>query len=1720
MDDSLESNKSRHSKSLFILLALVGIISTAGLIKDLSSQGFRPFGFIEGIVAQIAPDAPGSAVSQINTPLLRKVFDSTDRCRPAGSNPLMTGKGGVNLAVLDAGSGNIINNFSHGINDLGEQMNMGYQLAMFTTPESAPEAAQFIIDTSKNGMIPVIRMCYPGGCEFKIEFDKYPLRNTDNVSEMNDGVTQSNFASRDIVNFYQGIITELDRRIGGTKVFEQDISNLQGYEFIALVGPNEPGTAGEMEAFGITNYNDLVRVVNEAGYYLQKERVVNGGIMYLAPGAFNLSNTQGDDLKEFFGPLDRSKGGLNVATQNGTVLRTDFFDYVLGNAYNQDANPADPEVNLASEYVNVGNGATAFNLNYVSEKYDLPIILTEFGTFIENDTTLIKQAFTELCQNDNVQGILFFRNVGELAALSPEPRPLQLTTDVIRDMTLGCTRKVQFPNCNFDTQLYTTERTLSATVPLSASTADSFCSVSDPDYATKVAVTGGSGYRIVCGPADGGKVHCSAGGINTVQIGLPINSFGSNSSFGTRTRPFPSYNLEAFASQTYDNYEALNQFAGLVKIGSVDYPMPWLGSAIQNSSETILYNTRYETEYVTPKLSPGIETYSTLADIEADKSKGVARSIPYYTSAISSNGFIPDERTIVAKDEFGNDEINIDKALISDVQILRDYNPETFNSSAKFPAYPISCGAEGRYVVNNDDYIYGPEIQVGSRQVWEGSGGKMCAAVARRNFEGGQKIETLDPINCEVLTDQFYISPTSGTAYSCSNAMLIFDSACGLSDDAINSGFCNIDENVADACLTFVPPDTGFRGVRVYAYSDTLQDVDANIEIPGIYDSLFRLKDLMNKEFKDMDLKVVMGEGYGWEVDVVITARDGQDIANQVNYKYLPNAAEGDVSNFSGEAIKMSTPNYVVPQFLPAKEISQKVNKSYIKDLEYINQINEIRSVYLTGSQPQNLSAYFSDTTNPFYDPNDSSKPNYNRQNILINDTTSQLMSYPLFTCDQVNICKQYSQSDLVAQGFELELAEKLCPLPGSTKLNPGIQISCITDIIDSRQNDKLDTELCRRGYNIDTNCKLQCIPAGGDTDTPDLSEFPVGESTIQSLFDVQPSLISMTSSIESHMGLPQGMLIALMEREITGAVKTLEGEAYKKLYERKGNNPVWGPAQFHDISWYGDEYRPISPSGLAGTGYGELDGRGFSLMGGNTQSCLNHMGYEYNDPKYMEPGKSDVLERSYLGFALCAAAAKLKNDSQTDANNSSNWSQDDVFKAAKAYLGDCSQFDRPYCRIYVETICNTYAAENPVLCAGVPPRPKPTGEICIPIFGDEDELDCLFDDITLRSPLKDSGPLVVTRKWGTLLHSGMDLAAHIGDDVVASAAGKVVAINREAQQPSNGLPQIPGSPGYAEGAGNFVKIFHSQFKSDSTVWTSYQHLSVVSENLKVGDYVVAGQVIGKVGTTGRTTGPHLHLELRHTDCYDGYGESGFTLGQCSADPQKYMFVGTTAPQCVGGAAGIMEGDFACPVTNPEYISQNSQGCNERGQCGASHSKNNAYNQHQQLPTDIRATGQEVIAPIDGTIIEVRDPEETLDSYFPRGSICDNIMLPDGSDTYYDGGFVVHLLDGEGRLWRFVHLEDLRMNEGDVVTKGTRLGRVYDGVLGVEPFYKKLNKYGNDNWAPWSVGSTPGCFSISNQHLHFAIIDAATIAKGDQAPYFEGNSIDSTPWVKKYCNIN
>jgi murein DD-endopeptidase MepM/ murein hydrolase activator NlpD len=90
-----------------------------------------------------------------------------------------------------------------------------------------------------------------------------------------------------------------------------------------------------------------------------------------------------------------------------------------------------------------------------------------------------------------------------------------------------------------------------------------------------------------------------------------------------------------------------------------------------------------------------------------------------------------------------------------------------------------------------------------------------------------------------------------------------------------------------------------------------------------------------------------------------------------------------------------------------------------------------------------------------------------------------------------------------------------------------------------------------------------------------------------------------------------------------------------------------------------------------------------------------------------------------------------------------------------------------------------------------------------------------------------------------TKLHKGIDFAAPYGTPVYAAGSGTIQYA------------------GWFSSFGKYVKIAHN-----SSYKTAYAHLSKIPSSIKKGRRVKQGDVIGYVGSTGRSTGPHLHYEV------------------------------------------------------------------------------------------------------------------------------------------------------------------------------------------------------------------------------------------------------------------
>lgn len=145
-------------------------------------------------------------------------------------------------------------------------------------------------------------------------------------------------------------------------------------------------------------------------------------------------------------------------------------------------------------------------------------------------------------------------------------------------------------------------------------------------------------------------------------------------------------------------------------------------------------------------------------------------------------------------------------------------------------------------------------------------------------------------------------------------------------------------------------------------------------------------------------------------------------------------------------------------------------------------------------------------------------------------------------------------------------------------------------------------------------------------------------------------------------------------------------------------------------------------------------------------------------------------------------------------------------------------------------------------------------------------------------------GPRKAPAPGASTFHKGIDIPGGgvSGKSVVASDSGKVVI----------------AKTGYNGGRGNYIVIDHGNKKG-----TLYQHLQ--SFSVKVGQSVNQGQEIAKMGSTGVSTGPHLHFEIH--ECFSG------TKGT-PVNPQKYV-----SPNSKSKALTVSSASSAATSTSNSY---------------------------------------------------------------------------------------------------------------------------------------------------------------------------------------------------------
>jgi murein DD-endopeptidase MepM/ murein hydrolase activator NlpD len=144
--------------------------------------------------------------------------------------------------------------------------------------------------------------------------------------------------------------------------------------------------------------------------------------------------------------------------------------------------------------------------------------------------------------------------------------------------------------------------------------------------------------------------------------------------------------------------------------------------------------------------------------------------------------------------------------------------------------------------------------------------------------------------------------------------------------------------------------------------------------------------------------------------------------------------------------------------------------------------------------------------------------------------------------------------------------------------------------------------------------------------------------------------------------------------------------------------------------------------------------------------------------------------------------------------------------------------------------------------------------------------------------------------------HYGIDIGASRGTEVRVAADGVVTVVACDASR--DGQPyrcDVDGSPAVA-GCGWYVTVTHP-----GDVLTRYCHLLSRPE-VTVGEQVAAGQRIGLVGSSGNSSGPHLHFEVELLTVLSQDAD-GVTVARAQTDPVAFMAARGVGFDCAGAAA-------------------------------------------------------------------------------------------------------------------------------------------------------------------------------------------------------------------------
>ena len=323
--------------------------------------------------------------------------------------------------------------------------------------------------------------------------------------------------------------------------------------------------------------------------------------------------------------------------------------------------------------------------------------------------------------------------------------------------------------------------------------------------------------------------------------------------------------------------------------------------------------------------------------------------------------------------------------------------------------------------------------------------------------------------------------------------------------------------------------------------------------------------------------------------------------------------------------------------------------------------------------------------------------------------------------------------------------------------------------------------------------------------------------------------LIAREAQLENRTAI-----VAALGEKLGGPLDAAPAIAATAKGQRPATNAAARPTSFAPIGEPADTGGPFQSNRPRPDGFelrtGGVDGPRAALQAPASRALADAADSEISTPARMEllSASLDRIERRQVAALTALAAPAARKAEQ--------------LKAAIAETGLSPDRVAPP---------KAAAVGGPYVPAKLDPSASPFERQLASVHGSFATLDRLrraLPYLPLRKPL--SGALDLTSSFGyrldpflgrPALHSGLDMRAETGTPARATAAGTV------------------SSAEWSGGYGNLVEIDHGNGLS-----TRYGHLSAIL--VQEGQKVVAGDVVSRVGSTGRSTGPHLHYEVRIDD--------------------------------------------------------------------------------------------------------------------------------------------------------------------------------------------------------------------------------------------------------------